>query len=367
MRVRQRQAMRHQPGARDAQGLPRLVIGRRRDRLREQRQQRLRRGQRGVAPSHQHLREVGDLRRFRRVGAKVELLADRIQRLGDPRGERRGRGDRRHLRLQPRELPPLHLQPQPQRVPPADVGAAVGVVADPARQDHRPRIELGPAIRPRAARHRQQRGVELVDRVAAMGDRRGGLGELLRQRDRGGRCDPAVGSRPPTGGLRQCVPDRRRQREGRMRGEHRRKPRPFHQRAIFRPAHRAVVRIRSQQSLRQVVQDRGMRRDVGAADIVGDAACTIGEGRVAQVFDQRPDRDVVQRAGLDAPADRQRHQQDGIAERVFLGTGGDARRQLQEFLGERPCPIEGSVRHHGILRRIVHCSKTRIAVPRGVP
>ena len=106
--------------------------------------------------------------------------------------------------------------------------------------------------------------------------------------------------------------------------------------------------------------DRGVRRDIGAADIVGDAPRAIGESGVAQVPDQRADRSIVQRAGLDAPADRQRDQQDGIAERIFLGARGDARGQLQEFLGERPCPIEWSVRHRGILRRIVRCSKRRM-------
>ena len=76
-----------------------------------------------------------------------------------------------------------------------------------------------------------------------------------------------------------------------------------------------------------------MRRHIGAADIVGDAPCAAGKSAIAQVPDQRADRRIVQRTGLDAPVDRKRDQQDGIAERVFLGTSGDARGQLQEFLG----------------------------------
>ena len=72
-------------------------------------------------------------------GQRSSCSPDRIQRRGDARGQRFRRRQRGDLRMQPRKLPALHLQPQPQRVPPADVGAAVGVVADPARQDHRPR------------------------------------------------------------------------------------------------------------------------------------------------------------------------------------------------------------------------------------
>ena len=63
---------------------------------------------------------------------------------------------------------------------------------------------------------------------------------------------------------------------------------------------------------------------------------------VAQVPDQRADRRIVQRTGLDAPVDRKRDQQDRIAERVFLGTGSSPRGQLQEFLGKRPCPMKGA-------------------------
>ena len=83
-----------------------------------------------------------------------------------------------------RKLPALHLQSQPQRVPPADIGAAVGVVADPARQDHRTGIEFRPAIRPGTARNSQQRRIEMVDRIAAVRDGCDSLRELVGQRDR---------------------------------------------------------------------------------------------------------------------------------------------------------------------------------------
>ena len=181
----------------------------------------------------------------------------------------------------------------------------------------------------------------------------------------GGRCEPAAECRPAAGGLRQCMAHVGGQREGRMRGEHGGETRPFHQCAILGPAHRAVVRIGPQQALRQVLQHCGMRRDVGAADIVGDALGTVGEGGVAQVADQRGDGVVVQRTGLDAPADRQRDQQDGIAERVFLGARGECARSAPGVPGRvarsdrRERPAQGS------LRRIVHCSKKEEQVPHG--
>ena len=139
--------------------------------------------------------------------------------------------------------------------------------------------------------------------------------------------------RPAAGGLRQRLRHRGGQRECRMRGEHRGEARALHQGAILGPAHRAVVRIRPQQALRQFPQRRDVRRRIGAADIVGDAPCAVGKSAIAQMPDQRADRRIVQRTGLDAPVDRQRDQQHGIAERVFLGARGDARGQLQEFLG----------------------------------
>ncbi len=205
MRVGQRQPMRHQPGPRDAQRLPRIVIGRRGKRLLEQRQQRKRRRQRGLAPPHQRLRECSDARRFGRVRTEIELLAHRIQRRGDACGERFGRRQCGNLCMHTRKLPPLHLQSQPQRVPPADIGAAVGVVADPARQDHRTRIEFRPAIRPGAARDGQQCRVELVDRIAAMLDGSDSLRKLVRQRDRRRAMRSRNRGRPPARRLRQCL------------------------------------------------------------------------------------------------------------------------------------------------------------------
>ena len=85
-------------------------------------------------------------------------------------------------------------------------------------------------------------------------------------------------------------------------------------------AQRTGLSLGSGRSRRCASPSRGGRAPrIGAADIIGDPARTIGERGVAQMRDQRPDRGVVQRTCLDTAADRQRDQQHRIAERIFLG------------------------------------------------
>ncbi len=79
---------------------------------------------------------------------------------------------------------------------------------------------------------------------------------------------------------------------------------------------------------------RVVGRRVDAADIVGDARGAIGEGGVAQIADQAGDVVLGQAAGVHLAGDRERHQQDRVAERVLVGTGAEAGGQVQEFLGQ---------------------------------
>ena len=85
---------------------------------------------------------------------------------------------------QPGELQALHLKPKPQCVPPAIIGASVGVVTNSTGQNDRARRQLRPPVRPGGAGDIQQRGVEPIDRIPPMSDRRPGMGELLRESDR---------------------------------------------------------------------------------------------------------------------------------------------------------------------------------------
>ena len=307
VRVRQRQPVRNQARARRAQRQPRRLVGGGQCCI-EQRQQRFGRGQRGVAPVHQRLGEGGDTRRVRRFGTKRELRGNRLLGGGDARPERLGSWQGGDLAMQTRELQALHLQAQPQRVPPADIGAPVGVVADPARQDHRARREFRPAVGPRGAGDRQQRLVEPIDRVTAVGDRGGGLGELVGQRDRRRPVRRQVRhGGAPTRGLRQGVACRDRQRERRMRGEHSGEARALHQRAILDPTHRAVIRVGPQQMLRQTGQHGSVLLHVGATHVGCQPLRPVVEGGIAKMADQRGDVGLGQRVRIHAPADGERH------------------------------------------------------------
>ena len=68
-----------------------------------------------------------------------------------------------------------------------------------------------------------------------------------------------------------------------MRGEDRGETGAFRQCLVFRPADRAVVRVGTQQMLRQTGEDGVIRRGVDAAEIVGDAVGPVGESGVAQI------------------------------------------------------------------------------------
>ena len=68
-----------------------------------------------------------------RAGGGGDLGVDGGQGLVQPAGD----GPLAHLAAHPGELQALHHQAQAQRVPPADIGAAIGVVADPTGQDDR--------------------------------------------------------------------------------------------------------------------------------------------------------------------------------------------------------------------------------------
>ena len=111
-----------------------------------------------------------------------------------------------------------------------------------------------------------------------------------------------------------------------MGGEHTCEPGAFDQRAIFGPAHRAVIWIGPQQPTCQLVQDRVVRRAIGAADVVGEAVGAVDQRRVAQVPDQRVDVTIIQGTGAYAAADRQSDQQDRIAEGILTGACSDTRR-----------------------------------------
>jgi hypothetical protein len=86
--------------------------------------------------------------------------------------------------MQPHKLHPLHFQAQLQRIPPADIGAAVGVVPHPCGQNHGAGSQFGPPVGPCSPSNGNQGGVETIDRIAAVGDGGGGLVEFAAEGDR---------------------------------------------------------------------------------------------------------------------------------------------------------------------------------------
>ena len=103
-----------------------------------------------------------------------------------------------------------------------------------------------------------------------------------------------------------------------MSGKYRGEAGAFGQRAIFGPAHRAVVRIGTQQMLSQVRKDALVPRGIDATDIVGDAAGAIIEGGVTKIADQAGNIVLGQGAGIHLASDRQRDQQNRAAEWIFI-------------------------------------------------
>ena len=206
VRVRERHAVRDQAGTRDRQRQF-LVIFRLGDRRSEQRQEWGGRGHRDVPRADQHLGERGNLHRFRLVGTQLDLAVYRFARLGQPRGYGIGAGKYADLGMEADELEALHLQPQAHRVPPADIGAAVGVVADPGGEHDRFGGEFGPAVGPGAACYGDQSGVEPIDGIAAVLDRGDRLFELAAQGDRRGAVGFEGRRRPAAGQFGQRLVD----------------------------------------------------------------------------------------------------------------------------------------------------------------
>ena len=313
LRMRQRETVGKEARAGDAER--HLLLGRGlRDRGIEQRQQRRDRRQRLVTALDEHVREGGDDGGIRRVTrrARHALRLDGSQCGEQPFAQRLRHGDMVDLRGDAFQLEDLHLQSQTDRVPPVYVGAAVGIVADPARQDDRPRRQRDPLLRPSVSRLLKERPRERIDRVTACADRRRCLFEFVGQR-RPGRTMAAVSS--PDGlaarERREVARDRCRQRERRMSGEHGRKSYVFDI-----GAERGEVGLRDLAT--DILETVPRCLDVRSADIGGQAPRAIVKGIIAQLPDQPLDRAFVQRAVVEHAGHGKRHVEDRIAERVFV-------------------------------------------------
>ena len=142
-----------------------------------------------------------------------------------------------------------------------------------------------------------------------------------------------------------------------MRGEHRGEARAFDQSPIFGPAHRAVVRIGTQEMLSQAGQDRIVLGGVDAPDIGRQPTRPVGEGGVAEMADQTADRRFRQFQGVDPPGDGQGNQQHRVAERILSRFGTEAGGKAEQLPGQRGGTIGLGVDHCLIVRRMLRRSK----------
>ncbi len=316
MGMRERQPMRRKARPLHRQRLARRGIGGRGDGGGEQVQQGRGRRQGGVLPADHGLGEAlhGLRRRSRRRG--LDLRGDgRFRGAGARDDRRRAIAERREPLDQPGQLQPLHAQPQPQRVLPADIRPPVRVVADPGGHDDRRGLQREGAFPPDRLPGLDQRGGERIERVPPACDGDGGLVEFRLQRRRGRTMREPFGQRRAAGGGGERGTGLRRQGEGRMRGEDRGEARPLDGLAIGGEGHRAVVGIGAHEACR----DRGQRRSLVAEPGIGGKPRRTVRGRVArQARDQRGE--VVRRDAplIHRPADVECHEQDRVAE----GVGG---------------------------------------------
>ena len=142
---------------------------------------------------------------------KRELRVDG-SRARRPGGARAWRG--RHvgdLAAQARQPEPLHAQPQAQGVPPADIGAAVGVVADPGGEHDRRRVERRSRLRAR----RRARRRAAAPQSASSASRPWAMAAMAASNS-----SSSVGLRRPV----RCGGRRRRRRRWRRRRARRRRP-----------------------------------------------------------------------------------------------------------------------------------------------
>ena len=134
---------------------------------------------RGFPAADQEMRESGDLGWLRLIGAELDLAVHGVSGFADALGKSGGAREDGDLGLQTVELEALHFEAQTQRVPPADIGAAISVVANPGGQHHGAWIEFGPAVGPGTASDGNQCSIKPIDGITAVGDRGDGLVELV--------------------------------------------------------------------------------------------------------------------------------------------------------------------------------------------
>ena len=188
MRQRVREPLRRDARAQDRDGAAVVVVVRGGDGAGEPGQDRTGIGLGALALDDQGEGEAVD-RLERGLGAEPwrhgELAVDGGKRALREVPDHLGGGHVGQVAHQAVELHPLRFDAVAQGVPPADIGAPVGVAADPARDGEGFRDELGPAVGPADPGRVEEGAVEGVEGRTAVVGRDAGLIELVVEADPG--------------------------------------------------------------------------------------------------------------------------------------------------------------------------------------
>ncbi|GJD86348.1 hypothetical protein HPGCJGGD_4254 [Methylobacterium haplocladii] len=278
----------------------------------------------------------------RRLGAEQrgagELTLDRVESARRQVPRHAGRRHVGQVAQDALELHPLRDQPVAERVPPADIGAPVGVAADPGGDGEGLRDGLGPAVGPALAGRVEERAVEDVERTATVIGRDAGLlelvveadlrigpgrerGSLLDERGSGGRVRRR-GGRGDRGG------DGLRHAEGRVRREHRREGG-----AADEIAKRLQVALAPGDPCHQSpgeIRLHAVGCVVPEPDIGAQPPGPLVEGVAPEACEQRVEIVLADLLAVEPPGDRQRHREHGIAKGILGRLGARLRNQFEQ-------------------------------------
>ena len=229
---------------------------------------------------------------------------DQLERRRRPRVRIRGEQRSTALDLQ-RELRLLALEPYPQRIGPADIRAAVMVVADPGGERHETRHERRPLARIELARDIEHDLVQLADGIDRMADRIHRAREFIGERDAGRPVAEiarllddgvhlASAERTPAvirarGKLGQKATERVRHGERRMRREDDPVVEAFDQ-GERNSAKGSRLAIAAREAEDQFAQPRLVGGDAGLSNISADALGALDEALQRHVLDEFSER-----------------------------------------------------------------------------
>ena len=278
--------------------------------------------------------------------ARVEQLQQRHQQRLAAGVLEAGLGDRAVVL----ELVELHHQPLGERDRPADVGAAIGVVADPGGQREQARPQLAPVVGVELARDVEGDFVDLAHDGADLSDDLDRLGMLLGKIEPGRRpVGQALGTRQDLLALRIAVRAERgrgqhglqlhRPPEGRVRGEHEAvvdalDPGGEHGEWLRRTIRGAC------QPHEQLTDALAIAGGVELTQIAARGGGSLGEGLAGQALDQCLGGMLVEHAGAQLLLEVERQQRDRIGVRIAVEPAACLGQRLMQGrdrgIGRRP-------------------------------